>query len=284
MLANEEVVGGVCERCGGEVVHKVKSQWMLKITAYAQRLIDDLDDRGLHRPRQDPAEELDRPLHRRGGELRHHGGRRARSSTPPARTPCLAPPIWSSRPEHPCIEKWADKITNMDAVRAYQAEAARRSPTLSAPSLHKEKTGVRLEGVRGHQPGERQGDPHLYLRLCARSATAPAPSWRCPPTTTRDWEFAKKFGLPIIEVVKGGDVEKEAFTDCATGVMVNSGFLDGLTVEEAKKKITEWLAEKGMGTPKVNYKLRDWVFCPPALLGRADPDGVLRQVRLGAAA
>ncbi len=268
VLANEEVVGGVCERCGSEVVHKVKSQWMLKITEYAQRLLDDLD-------------QVDY-IERVKTSQRNWIGRSTGAQVDFATTAGDLLTVYTTRPdtlfgatymvispEHPYIDKWADRIQNMDAVRAYQQEAARKSD-FERTELAKDKTGVRLEGVRGINPVNGQEIP-IFISDYVLMSYGTGAIMAVPGHDTRDWEFAKKFGLPIIEVVKGGNVEQEAFTDCETGILVNSGFLDGLPVEEAKKKITQWLQENGKGEPKVNYKLRDWVFSRQRYWGEPIP-------------
>ena len=172
-------------------------------------------------------------------------------------------------PEHPYIEKWADRITNMDAVREYQEVCARKSD-FERTEMAKDKTGVRLEGVAAINPVNGKEIP-IFISDYVLMSYGTGAIMAVPGHDTRDWEFAKKFGLPIIEVVKGGDVEKEAFTDCATGIMVNSGFLDGLTVEEAKKTIIKWLEEQKKGETKVNYKLRDWVFSRQRYWGEPIP-------------
>ena len=172
-------------------------------------------------------------------------------------------------PEHPYIEKWADRITNMDAVREYQEVSARKSD-FERTEMAKDKTGVRLEGVAAINPVNGKEIP-IFISDYVLMSYGTGAIMAVPGHDTRDWEFAKKFGLPIIEVVKGGDVEKEAFTDCATGIMVNSGFLDGLTVEEAKKTIIKWLEEQKKGETKVNYKLRDWVFSRQRYWGEPIP-------------
>ena len=268
VLANEEVVNGVCERCGSEVIHKVKSQWMLKITAYAQRLIDDLSDVNyLERVKTSQINWIGRST---GAEVEFDttGGDKlliytTRPDTLFGATYMVMPP------EHPYIEKWADRITNMDAVREYQEVSARKSD-FERTEMAKDKTGVRLEGVAAINPVNGKEIP-IFISDYVLMSYGTGAIMAVPGHDTRDWEFAKKFGLPIIEVVKGGDVEKEAFTDCATGIMVNSGFLDGLTVEEAKKTIIKWLEEQKKGETKVNYKLRDWVFSRQRYWGEPIP-------------
>ncbi len=268
VLANEEVVGGVCERCGGEVVRKVKSQWMLKITEYAQRLIDDLDL-------------VDYPDRVRAQQI-HWIGRSTGAQVKFNTTAGQTVEIYTTRPdtlfgatymvmspEHPLIEEWKDRITNIDEVRAYQEEAARKSD-FERTEVAKDKTGVRLDGVMGINPVNGREIP-IFISDYVLVSYGTGAIMAVPAHDTRDWEFAKKFDLPIIEVVKGGDVEKEAFTDCATGVMVNSGFLDGMTVDEAKKAIVQWLTDKGIGEQKVNFKLRDWVFSRQRYWGEPIP-------------
>ena len=268
VLANEEVVNGVCERCGSEVIHKVKSQWMLKITAYAQRLIDDLSDVNyLERVKTSQINWIGRST---GAEVEFDttGGDKLFIYTTRPDTLFGATYMVMS-PEHPYIEKWAGRITNMDAVREYQEVSARKSD-FERTEMAKDKTGVRLEGVAAVNPVNGKEIP-IFISDYVLMSYGTGAIMAVPGHDTRDWEFAKKFGLPIIEVVKGGDVEKEAFTDCATGIMVNSGFLDGLTVEEAKKAIIKWLEEQKKGETKVNYKLRDWVFSRQRYWGEPIP-------------
>ena len=268
VLANEEVVNGVCERCGSEVIHKVKSQWMLKITAYAQRLIDDLSDVNyLERVKTSQINWIGRST---GAEVEFDttGGDKLLIYTTRPDTLFGATYMVMS-PEHPYIEKWADRITNMDAVREYQEVSARKSD-FERTEMAKDKTGVRLEGVAAINPVNGKEIP-VFISDYVLMSYGTGAIMAVPGHDTRDWEFAKKFGLPIIEVVKGGDVEKEAFTDCATGIMVNSGFLDGLAVEEAKKTIIKWLEEQKKGETKVNYKLRDWVFSRQRYWGEPIP-------------
>ncbi len=268
VLANEEVVNGVCERCGSEVIHKVKSQWMLKITAYAQRLIDDLSDVNyLERVKTSQINWIGRST---GAEVEFDttGGDKLIVYTTRPDTLFGATYMVMS-PEHPYIDKWADRITNMDAVRAYREASARKSD-FERTEMAKEKTGVRLEGVAAINPVNGKETP-IFISDYVLMSYGTGAIMAVPGHDTRDWEFAKKFGLPIIEVVKGGDVEKEAFTDCATGIMVNSGFLDGLPVEEAKKAIIRWLEEQKKGETKVNYKLRDWVFSRQRYWGEPIP-------------
>ena len=268
VLANEEVVGGVCERCGGEVIHKVKSQWMLKITAYAQKLIDGLADVNyIERVKTSQINWIGRST---GAEVDFGttAGDTLRVYTTRPDTLFGATYMVVS-PEHPFIEKWADKLKNMDEIRAYQKEAAKKSD-FERTEVNKDKTGVRLDGVTGINPVNGKEIP-IFISDYVLVSYGTGAIMAVPAHDTRDYEFAKKFNLPIIEVVKGGDIEKEAFTDCDTGVMVNSGFLDGLSVEEAKEKIKDWLTETGKGERKVNYKLRDWVFARQRYWGEPIP-------------
>ena len=268
VLANEEVVGGVCERCGGEVIHKVKSQWMLKITAYAQRLIDDLADVNYSdRVKSTQINWIGRST---GAEVNFETDAGDTLKVYTTRPDTLFGATYMvMSPEHPYIEKWASRLTNMDQIRAYQAEAAKKSD-FERTEVNKDKTGVRLEGVMAINPVNGRQIP-IFISDYVLVSYGTGAIMAVPAHDTRDYEFAKAFGLPMVEVVKGGDIEKEAFTDCETGVMVNSGFLDGLTVDQAKEKIKEWLQETGKGVPKVNYKLRDWVFARQRYWGEPIP-------------
>ena len=268
VLANEEVVNGVCERCGSEVVHKTKSQWMLKITAYAERLLNDLDTVDyIERVKTQQRNWIGRST---GAEVKFEttlGDDLMIYTTRP--DTLFGATYMVISPEHPLIEKWADKLSNIDAVREYQVEASKKSD-FERTELVKEKTGVKLEGVKAINPVNNTEIP-IFISDYVLISYGTGAIMAVPAHDTRDWEFAKKFDLPIIEVVKGGEVEKEAFTDCATGIMVNSGFLDGKSVEEAKVSIVEWLTEKGVGAQKVNYKLRDWVFSRQRYWGEPIP-------------
>ena len=268
VLANEEVVNGVCERCGSEVIHKVKSQWMLKITAYAQRLIDDLDL--VDYPDRVKTQQKNWIGRSEGAEVDFNTTAGDKLTVYTTRPDTLYGATYMVvSPEHPFIEKWADKLQNLDAVRAYQAEAAKKSD-FERTEFAKDKTGVRLEGVEAINPLTGTTIP-IFISDYVLVSYGTGAIMAVPAHDTRDWEFAKKFDLPIIEVVKGGDVQKEAFTDCDTGIMVNSGILDGMTVEEAKVRITEYLEETGIGHRKVNYKLRDWVFARQRYWGEPIP-------------
>ena len=270
VLANEEVVNGVCERCGSEVIRKEQSQWMLKITDYADRLVKDLDN----------VDFIDRVK----VQQRNWIGRSTGAEVDFATTLGDTLTVYTTRPdtlfgatymvispEHPLIEKWADNLKNLDAVRAYQDEAAHKSD-FERTELNKEKTGVKLDGVMGINPVNDKEIP-IFISDYVLTSYGTGAIMAVPAHDTRDWEFAKKFDLPIIEVVAGSKVgvENEAFTDCATGVMTNSSFLTGMTVEEAKTAITEWLTKEGKGCQKVNFKLRDWVFSRQRYWGEPIP-------------
>ena len=268
VLANEEVVGGVCERCGGEVVRKVKSQWMLKITEYAQRLLDDLDQVNyLDKIKVTQTNWIGRST---GAEVDFTATTGDTLTVYTTRPDTLFGATYMViSPEHPNIEKWADKLENMDEIRVYQEAAARKSD-FDRTEMNKDKTGVELKGVRAVNPVNGKEIP-IFISDYVLMSYGTGAIMAVPAHDTRDYEFAKVFNLPIIEVVKGGDIEKEAFTDCATGIMTNSGFLDGLSVEDAKVKIKEWLEANGKGKTKVNFKLRDWVFSRQRYWGEPIP-------------
>ena len=270
VLANEEVVNGVCERCGSEVIRREKSQWMLKITEYAQRLIDDLDlvdfiDRVNTQQknwigRSDGAEV----------DFETTAGEKLRVYTTRPDT-LFGATYMVIAPEHPFVEKYASSIENIDAVNAYKAEAARKSDfERTELADKKEKTGVELKGIRAINPVNGKEIP-IFVSDYVLITYGTGAIMAVPAHDTRDWDFAKKFELPIIEVVAGGDVQNEAFTDVATGKLVNSEFLDGLEVADAKTKIIEWLTENGKGEKKVNFKLRDWVFSRQRYWGEPIP-------------
>ena len=273
VLANEEVVNGVCERCGSPVVQRVKSQWMLKITAYADRLIDDLDQ----------VDYIDRVKTQQRNWIGRSHGAEVNFETSAGDTLT----VYTTRadtlfgvtymvisPEHAYIKKWIDAglIKNVDAVKAYQDEAARKSD-FERTELNKEKTGVKIEGVTAIDPVNGAEVP-IFISDYVLATYGTGAIMAVPAHDSRDWEFAKKFGLPIIEVVKGStpsNLDEAAFTDVATGTLVNSGFLDGLSVTDAKKKMIEWLEANGKGCDKVNYKLRDWVFSRQRYWGEPIP-------------
>ncbi len=268
VLANEEVVNGVCERCGSEVVHKVKSQWMLKITEYADRLINDLDL--VEYPERVKAQQKNWIGRSTGAEVDFTTSTGDKLTVYTTRPDTLFGATYMViSPEHPMIEKWSDIITNIDVIRDYQVEASKKSD-FERTEVVKEKTGIKIEGVTAINPVNNREIP-IFVSDYVLVSYGTGAIMAVPAHDTRDWEFAKKFDLPIIEVVKGGNVQEEAFTDCATGIMVNSDFLDGLSVEDAKKKIVEFLDEKGVGHPKVNYKLRDWVFSRQRYWGEPIP-------------
>ena len=273
VLANEEVVNGVCERCGSEVVHRVKSQWMLKITAYADKLIDGLD--GLDYIERVATQQKNWIGRSHGAEVNF--GTTAGDSLTVYTTRCdtlFGATYMVVSPEHAIVKQWLDNgtIQNAEAVKAYQAEAARKSD-FERSELNKEKTGVKLEGVMGINPVNDKEIP-IFISDYVLATYGTGAIMAVPAHDTRDWEFAKKFGLPILEVVKGNtpsNLDEAAFTDVATGTLVNSGFLDGLSVADAKKKMVEWLESSGKGKDKVNYKLRDWVFSRQRYWGEPIP-------------
>lgn len=268
VLANEEVVGGVCERCGGEVVHKVKSQWMLKITEYAQRLIDDLSEVNyLDKIKTTQKNWIGRS---EGAEVDFTTSEGDILTVYTTRPDTLFGATYMViSPEHPILKKWEPKLKNNDAIFEYQEKSARKSD-FERTEMAKEKTGVKIDGVYAINPVNNREIP-IFISDYVLMGYGTGAIMAVPAHDTRDYDFAKVFDLPIIEVVKGGDVTKEAFTDCATGIMTNSGFLDGLSVEEAKVKIKDWLEETGKGKKKVNYKLRDWVFSRQRYWGEPIP-------------
>ena len=268
VLANEEVVNGVCERCGSEVVHKVKSQWMLKITEYADRLIDDLDL--VDYPERVKTQQKNWIGRSYGAEVDFKTSTGDTLTVYTTRPDTLFGATYMViSPEHPMIAKWEGILENMDAVKEYQTVAAKKSD-FERTEVAKDKTGVKLQGVTAINPVNGREIP-IFISDYVLVSYGTGAIMAVPAHDTRDWEFAKKFELPIIEVVQGGDVEKEAFTNCSTGIMVNSDFLNGKTVEEAKKAIIEFLTEKGIGHSKVNFKLRDWVFSRQRYWGEPIP-------------
>ena len=270
VLANEEVVNGVCERCGSEVVHKTKSQWMLSITKYAQRLIDDLDD----------VDYIERVKIQQKNWIGRSTGAEVDFKTTEGDTLT----VYTTRPdtlfgatymvispEHPMIEQWGDKLANIADVRAYREEAARKSD-FERTELNKDKTGVKLAGVAAINPVNGKEIP-IFVSDYVLMGYGTGAIMAVPAHDDRDWEFAKKFGCEIIEVVSGGeDVQKAAFTaKDETGILVNSDFLNGKTVKDAIPAMIEWLGEKGIGRAKVQYKLRDWVFSRQRYWGEPIP-------------
>ena len=270
VLANEAVVNGVCERCGSEVVHKTKSQWMLAITKYAQRLIDDLDDVDY--------------IERVKIQQRNWIGRSTGAEVDFKTTEGDTLTVYTTRPdtlfgatymvispEHPMIEQWADKLNNIEDVRAYREEAARKSD-FERTELNKDKTGVKLDGVAAINPVNGKQIP-IFVSDYVLMGYGTGAIMAVPAHDDRDWEFAKKFGCEIIEVVSGGeDVQKAACTaKDETGILVNSDFLNGKTVKDAIPAMIEWLGEKGIGHAKVQYKLRDWVFSRQRYWGEPIP-------------
>ena len=269
VLANEEVVEGVCERCGSEVVRREKSQWMLAITKYAQRLVDDLDDLDyIERVKTQQKNWIGRST---GAEVNFRttlGDDVLVYTTRP--DTLFGATYMVLSPEHPYVKKWQDKLTNWDEVAAYVDEAAHKSDFERA-ELNKEKTGVRLEGVRAINPVNGKEIP-IFISDYVLVTYGTGAIMAVPAHDDRDWAFAKKFGCDIVEVVKGGNIEEAAFTlKDDTGIMVNSGFLDGLTVRQAIPAMKKWLEEQGIGKEKVNFKLRDWVFSRQRYWGEPIP-------------
>ena len=268
-LANEEVVGGVCERCGSQVVRRVKSQWMLRITKYAQKLLDGLDHVDFIEAvktqqrnwigRSEGAE-VDFQLAGKDEKLRVFT---TRPDTLFGATYMVV------SPEHPLIEKYKDEIANYAAIAAYRDEAAKKSD-FERTELAKDKTGVQIDGIRAVNPVNGKEIP-IWVSDYVLMSYGTGAIMAVPAHDTRDWEFATKFGIPMVEVVSGGDITKEAYTDIVDGVLCNSDFLNGLRVADAKKKIIDWLVEKGLGERKVNYKLRDWVFSRQRYWGEPIP-------------
>ena len=269
VLANEEVVDGVCERCGSEVVRKEKSQWMLRITKYAQRLIDDLDDVDyIERVKIQQRNWIGRST---GAEVTFKTNIGGEVTVYTTRADTLFGTTYMViSPEHPMLDEWKDKIKNWDEVEAYQKEAARKSD-FERGELNKDKTGVRLDGIEVENPVTHKMLP-MFVSDYVLMGYGTGIVMGVPGHDQRDWEFATKFGLPIVEVVAGGDITKEAFVaKDDSAVMVNSGFLNGMTVKEAIPAMKKYVVEQGIGKEKVNYKLRDWVFSRQRYWGEPIP-------------
>ncbi len=268
-LANEEVVNGVCERCGSEVVRRVKSQWMLKITEYADKLIDGLNEVDfMDRIRTSQINWIGRST---GAEVEfslvgHEEKLKIYTTRPDT---LFGATYMVISPEHPYIELFKDSIGNYDELIAYREECAKKSE-FERTELSKEKTGVEIKGLKAINPVNGKEIP-VWISDYVLMTYGTGAIMAVPAHDDRDWEFAKKFGLPIVEVIAGGDVDKAAFTDVQTGTLVNSGFLDGMSVAQAKEAIIAFLSEKGIGTPKTNYKLRDWVFSRQRYWGEPIP-------------
>ncbi len=268
-LANEEVVNGVCERCGSPVIRKVKSQWMLKITAYADRLISDLDDVDyVEKIKVSQKNWIGRS---EGAEVDFRLSGKDEILTVYTTRPdtLFGATYMVVSPEHPLIDKYKEEINNYDEIIAYREQAGRKSD-FERTELAKDKTGVAIDGIMAINPVNGKEIP-VWVSDYVLMSYGTGAIMAVPAHDTRDWEFAKKFGLPIIEVVAGGDVQNEAFTNVSTGIMVNSGFLDGMEVAQAKKAIIDYLEEKQIGHRKVNFKLRDWVFSRQRYWGEPIP-------------
>ena len=268
VLANEEVVNGVCERCASPVIRKVKSQWMLKITEYADRLISDLD--GLDYIDRVKTQQINWIGKSYGAEIdfKTTTGDTLRVYTTRCDT-LFGATYMVIAPEHALVEKWKNLIENYSEVEAYKAEAAKKSD-FERTELVKDKTGVEIKGVRAINPATGKEIP-IFISDYVLAGYGTGAIMAVPAHDERDWDFAKKFNLPIIEVVAGGDVQNEAFTNVETGKLVNSGFLNGLDVADAKAKMVEFLKDKGIGEEKVNFKLRDWVFSRQRYWGEPIP-------------
>ena len=268
VLANEEVVNGGCERCGSAVTRKVKSQWMLKITEYAERLISDLDTVDyIERVKLQQKNWIGKST---GAEVDFATSQGDVLTVYTTRPDTLFGATYMViSPEHKILDKWSSVIKNIDEVNVYKEQANQKSD-FERTEMVKEKTGVKLDGVCAINPVNGKEIP-IFISDYVLVSYGTGAIMAVPGHDTRDWEFAKKFKLPIIQVVEGGDIEKEAFTDCDTGKMVNSGLLDGLSVADAKEKIINWLSDNKKGVPKVNYKLRDWVFSRQRYWGEPIP-------------
>ena len=268
VLANEEVVNGVCERCQSEVIRKVKSQWMLKITEYADRLISGLD--GLDYIERVKTQQINWIGKSNGAEVDFNttAGDKLKVYTTRCDT-LFGATYMVIAPEHEYIQKWRSSLSNYEEIEAYKQEAAKKSD-FERTELVKDKTGVELKGVRAINPVTGREIP-IFISDYVLAGYGTGAIMAVPAHDDRDWAFAKKFNLPIIEVVAGGNVEEEAFTDVATGKLINSGFLNGLEVADAKAKMIEYLEKEGIGVEKVNFKLRDWVFSRQRYWGEPIP-------------
>ena len=268
VLANEEVVNGVCERCQSAVIRKVKSQWMLKITEYADRLIEDLD--GLDYIERVKTQQINWIGKSRGAEIdfKTTTGDVLKVYTTRCDT-LFGATYMVIAPEHALIEQWKPLIGNYDEIEAYRVEASKKSD-FERTELVKDKTGVEIKGVKAINPATNKEIP-IFISDYVLAGYGTGAIMAVPAHDDRDWDFAKKFNLPIIEVVAGGDVQNEAFTNVETGKLVNSGFLNGLDVSDAKAKMVEFLTEKGIGQEKINFKLRDWVFSRQRYWGEPIP-------------
>lgn len=268
-LANEEVIGGKCERCNTEVVRRVKSQWMLKITAYADRLIDDLDD----------VDYIERVKTQQKNWI---GRSEGASILFPIKDSDEKLEVFTTRPdtifgatymviapEHPLLEKYKDRILNLDEINAYKEEVAKKSD-FERTELAKDKTGVEIKGLKAINPISKKEIP-VWISDYVLMSYGTGAIMAVPAHDTRDYDFAKKFGLDIVEVIKGGDISKEAYTDTNNGKLVNSEFLNGLEVKDAKEKMIKYLLENNLGNKKINFKLRDWVFSRQRYWGEPIP-------------
>ena len=268
VLANEEVVNGVCERCQSAVIRKVKSQWMLKITEYADRLASDLD--GLDFIERVKTQQINWIGKSTGAEIEFNTTEGDKLKVYTTRCDTLFGATYMViAPEHAYIEKWKGSLKNYDDILAYRALAAKKSD-FERTELVKEKTGVKLDGVCAINPVTGKEIP-IFVSDYVLAGYGTGAIMAVPAHDERDWEFAKKFDLPIVEVVAGGDVQNEAFTDVQTGKLVNSGFLNGLEVADAKRAMIEHLEREGIGQEKTNFKLRDWVFSRQRYWGEPIP-------------
>lgn len=268
-LANEEVVDGKCERCGGEVIRKVKNQWMLRITDYAERLIDDLDL--VDYIQRAKIQQINWIGKSEGAEVNFKiAGKDENLKVYTTRPDTLFGATYMVlAPEHHLIDKYKDDIENLDEINEYRKNAIKKSD-FERTELVKEKTGVEIKGIKAVNPATGKEIP-IWVSDYVLASYGTGAIMAVPAHDSRDWEFAKKFDLPIVEAVKGGNVEKEAYVDTESGELTNSGFLNGLDVKEAKEKMISWLEEKKLGSRKINFKLRDWVFSRQRYWGEPIP-------------